>query len=242
MTDRNDTLLREVDEELRRERFEKLWKQYSNQILLAAAAVVAMVGGYKLWESRRIAAAEAAGAAIVDARLKLADNKLDDGLKALESLTKTAPAGFGALARLQTAAADLKAGKPADALAAFEALGKDGAADPLLRDYAKIQAAALRLQDADWTEMQNRLNPLAVEKAAWRANARELLGLAAMKAGKTDEARSVFQQLLGDRHTPPGVAERVQMAMARIVAEDLAKAPAAAPAKPADKPAEPPKK
>ena len=68
--------------------------------------------------------------------------------------------------------------------------------DPLLADYARLQAATLRLDSANWTEMQNRLNDLAAEGNAWRFSARELLGLAAQKAGKTQEARTQFQLLL----------------------------------------------
>lgn len=228
MVDRNDTLMREVDEELRRERFEKLWKQYGTYIFLAAAACVAMVGGYKLWEARRLEASQTAGASLVEARNLITENKTDDGLKALETLAKSGPAGVASLARLQIATADMKAGKKAEALAAFEAVAKDTSADQVLRDFSALQAAAIRLPDADWTEMQNRLNPLAGEKSPWRASARELIGYAQLKAGKPEDARNTFTLLLGDRNTPPGIAERVKIAMARIVADELAKTSAAA--------------
>lgn len=226
MVDRNDTLLREVDEELRRERFEKLWKQYSSHILVAAAVVVALVAGYKVWEGRRQQAAEAAGASYVAARQLITENKLEEAVKPLEKLATSGQSGFAALARLQLAANDAKAGRSADALKQFEALAKDSSADPLVRDFAALQAAGLRLADADWTEMQNRLNPLVGEKSPWRANARELLAYASLKAGKAEDARATLQQLLADRNTPPGVAERVRIAMARIVEDELAKVPA----------------
>lgn len=230
MVDRNDTLLREVDEELRRERFEKLWKQYSPQILLAAGVFVALVGGYKFWEFGRIKAAQSAGASYVEARELLAQNKPEDAAKVLDKLAKSGSTGFSALAQLKLASTSLKAGKSAEALAAFEALAKDESADQFLRDFAKLQAAGLRLGEADWTEMQNRLNALAAEKSVWRASAREMLGLAAMKAGKLDEARTTFQTLLGERNTPPGIAERVRIAMSRIVESELSKPATAAPA------------
>ena len=65
------------------------------------------------------------------------------------------------------------------AAAAFEAIAKESGLDPLLADYAQLQAAMLRLDSASWTEMQNRLNDLAAESNPWRFSARELLGLAA---------------------------------------------------------------
>jgi hypothetical protein len=69
--------------------------------------------------------------------------------------------------------------------------------------------------------MQNRLNDLAADGNAWRFSARELLGLAAQKAGKTDEARKYFQGLLGDRNTPPGVGERARVMMAMLTEAEL---------------------
>ncbi len=76
--------------------------------------------------------------------------------------------------------------------------------------------------------MQNRLNDLAAEGNAWRFSARELLGLAAQKAGKTQEARTQFQLLLGDRNTPPGIGERVRVMLAMLTEAELTSAPPAA--------------
>jgi hypothetical protein len=91
-----------------------------------------------------------------------------------------------------------------------------------------VQAASLRLGDADFTEMQNRLNPLAGDKSPWRTNARELLGLAAVKAGKLDEARSALSPLLADPLVPETTRERVQRVMAEIAAGEVKSTPAPA--------------
>src|SRR6478735_1639240 len=45
----NDTLLREVDEELRRDRMRKLWRQSAPFVFGAAAAVILLVAGYEGW-------------------------------------------------------------------------------------------------------------------------------------------------------------------------------------------------
>ena len=121
--------------------------------------------------------------------------------------------------------ADREAGKTAQAAAAFEAIAKESGLDPLLADYAQLQAAMLRLDSASWTEMQNWLNDLAADGNAWRFSARELLGLAAQKAGKTDEARTQFQRLLGDRNTPPSIGERARIMLAMLTEAELARRP-----------------
>ena len=232
MTDQRDSLLREVDEELRREQLLKLWEQYGTYIIAAVVLFIAGVGGYKYFEHRRALAAEAAGARMAAAARDVAQNKPADAQKVLDDLVASGPQGYALLARLRLAAADRAAGKTAEAASAYEAIGSSGA-DRLLADYARLQAATLRLDGASWTDMQNRLNDLAADGNAWRFSARELLGLAAHKAGKTEEARKYFQGLLGDRNAPPGVGERARVMMAMLTEAELtgaAAAPAPAPA------------
>ena len=226
MVDGTDTFVREVDEELRREQIQRIWARYGVVIVGAAALLLAGIGGYKYWESRKITAIEASGARFDAASRLAAEGKSDDALKEFEAIAKSSPQGYRTLARLQLAGAQIKAGKSDAALALYEALSKDTQVDALLRDFSALQAAMLRLDVADWTEMENRLTPLMVDKSPWRAMARETLGLAAYKAGKADEARKLFEQTLGDRLSPPAVAERAVLLMTLLTDAAAAKSPA----------------
>ncbi len=228
MTDQRDSLAREIDEELRREQLLKLWEQYGTYFIAGAVLIIAGIGGFKYYEHRRIQAAEAAGARFTAAAREAGQDKKAEAQKALAEVASSAPSGYSALARLRLAAADREAGKTAQAAAAFEAIAKESGLDPLLADYAQLQAAMLRLDSASWTEMQNWLNDLVAESNPWRFSARELLGLAAQKAGKTDEARTQFQRLLSDRNTPPSIGGRARVMLAMLTEAELASAAPAA--------------
>ena len=145
MADQRDSLLREVDEELRREQLLKLWEQYGTYIIAAAVLVIAGIGGYKYYEHRSALAAEAAGARMAIAARDVAQNRTAEAQKALDDIAATGPPGYAALARLRLAAADREAGKTAEAASAYEAIAKAAGTDPLLADYARLQAAMLRL-------------------------------------------------------------------------------------------------
>lgn len=221
---------KEVLEEIQREKLQKLWDQYKNYALAAAFAVVLGVGGYKWYENQRNAAAEARGNRLMSAVTLLKENKTEEAEKTLAAVAREGGAA-AALANIRLGATAAAAGKTAEALASFEAVATDRSIDPLLADYARLQTAMLKVDTADWTEMQNRLNDLATDSSPWRHSARELLGLAALRADRTDDARANFEKLLGDRTTPQGIAERARIAMATLTAAALAKAPpAAAPA------------
>ena len=221
MADERDVLAREVDEELRREQLLKLWQQYGTYVVAAVALIIAGVGGAKFYQHRSAQAAEASGARFASAAREA---QKPEGRKSLEDIAANAPAGYATLARLRLAAADRSAGKTAEAAAAYEAIAKGSGVDPLLADYARLQAAVLKLDSEPWTGMQNRLNGLTADSNAWRFSARELLGLAAYKAGKTQEARQEFEKLLGDNDVPPSIAERTRVMMAMLTEKELAAA------------------
>jgi hypothetical protein len=243
MVDKNDNsddpLMREVNEELRREQMEKLWQKYQNVILGGAALVIATVGGYKWLEARNLSAIDKSGAAFNAAQSLVSQGKTDEATKALEALATSSSGGYAALARLQTAANHVKAGKTDDAAAVYDTLAKDSAVDPTFQGYAQMQSALLRLDKADFTEMQNRLTPLLGDTSPWRFNARELLGLSAQKAGKPDEAKKILEPLIGDLQAPRSIVERAKMVLGNIVAAELGQQAGSAtkPAEPAVTPA-----
>ncbi len=229
---KNEAFDKEVDEELQREQLSQLWERYSGYILAGAVALVLGVGAYKLVESRRQSAAEAQGAAYIAGIKQLTSGKVDEGAAALAAVGKSG-SGFGSIARLRLAAADAATGKTAEAVAKYEAFAKDGSVDPVLADFARLQTAMLTIDTAGWDEMQGKLTPLASDSNAWRFSAKELLGMAALKAGQTEAARTQFEKLVGDPSVPAGIAERARIMMGSIVAADLAaKGTLAAPATP----------
>lgn len=222
-TDRNDTFLREVDEELRREQLQKLWNQYGIYAIGVAALIVLGVGGSQWWKARQTAAREAAGGRFELAQTLTADGKVDDARAVYTVLAKGSTAGYQTLALFQLAAADARAGKLDAAVAGYEAIAKDPGTDPILRDLATLHAAKLRLDTADWTEMENRLSPVLAETSPWRGMARETLGLAAYKAGKTDEARKAFEALLGDKAAPSSAGERAMLMLSLLTDAEASK-------------------
>jgi hypothetical protein len=212
-----DQIFREVDEELRKERFEQLWKEYGTYVAAAAVAIVLAVGGWKLTEYLQAKRTFEAGAKFNAAMLLLEGKKPEDAEKALRDLGLNAPGGYPALARMRVAAIEQADGRVDAAAKAYDAIAADGKTDTLLRGLASIKAAMLRIDTAGWTEMQNRLTPLKDVKGPWELSARELLGLAAWKSGKLAEAEAEYLALIGNRDLSPGMRQRVEMMLALVV-------------------------
>lgn len=240
MANNDDTLIREVEEELRRERMQEIWNRYGTYVLLGAVGIVAAVGGGRLYQDSRAAAAAAAGTAFEKAVTLVEKSKPDEARAAFEDIARNGPPGYAALARLQLAAAYTKAGDKAKAAETYAALADDKRADGTLRSLAALHLSMSKVGDGAFTEVENRLNDLAADTSPWKSNARELIAVAQLKAGKVDKARAELEQILADQAAAPSVRERAQILLAEIVAADLvrmapdaASGAAAAPAAPA---------
>jgi len=216
MTDR-DSFLREVDGAVRQDQYKKLWDNYGVYALAGLLLIVAAVAAYKGWSYWQERQAQEAGAKFSEA-LTL-EGGTDDA-KAhdlLASLAAQGPEGYRVLARFQLAAAEAKAGDLGKAVADYDALASDAGADQILQGHAALQAAALRLDKADYAEMDRRLKGLIDSNGAWRFSARELLGLSAYRLNDMREAERQFSALIGDEDTPPNLRERADMMLALIV-------------------------
>ena len=145
-----------------------------------------------------------------------------DAAKAKEVFTALAddgPKGYRVLSRFQLAAAAAQCGRNGDkAVADYDALaGRCRASTTSCRGHATMQAATLRLDKADYAEMEQRLKALIDSDSAWSFSARELLGLSAYRTNDMREAEKQFSTLLADQGTPPNLRERADMMLALIV-------------------------
>ena len=214
MSDRD--FFREVDEAVRQDRYKALFDKYGIYALVGTALIVAGVAGFKGWTYWQESNAQAAGTEFSNA-LALEDN--GDAAKAQEALSALAekgPAGYRVLSRFQLALIDAQAGDNDKAVAIYDALATDADTDSILKGLTTIQAATLRLDTADYAEMERRLKGLIDQGSPWKYSAQELLGLSAYRLNNMLESEKQFSALLADQGTPSNLRERADMMLALI--------------------------
>lgn len=211
-------IFHEVDEEVRRERLEKLWERYSIYIIGLAVLIVVGIGawrGYEYWEAKNAATAGAA----FEAALSLSEQgKHAEADAAFAKIAAEAPPGYRTLARLR-AAAELAQTKPADAVKAYDAMTADASLGSTLQDLAAVRAGMLTLDSAPLSDMQRRLDAVAEPGHAFRHSARELLALSAWRNHDFTAARRYIDMIANDGETPPGTRARAEVLSALIAAD-----------------------
>jgi hypothetical protein len=215
MSDRD--FFREVDEAVRQDRYKELWDHYGLYALAVAVLIVAGVAGFKGWSYWREHQAQEAGTEFSQALAALDGGEAAKARETLDSLAATGPRGYRVLARFQLANAEAQAGNIDKAVADYDALATDADTDTILKGLATIQAATLRLDTADFAEMERRLKGLIDQGSPWRYSARELLGLSAYRLNNMPEAEKQFSALIADQGTPSNLRERADLMLALIV-------------------------
>ncbi len=210
-------IFHEVDEEVRRERLQKLWDRYGIYLIALAVLFVAGVAawrGYEWWQAKKAATA---GAAFESALSLSEEGKHAEAEAVLAKVAAEAPAGYRILARLR-AAAELAQVKPADAVKAYDELAVDNSLGPTLRDLAAVRAGMLVVDSASLADMQRRLDPLSQPGRTFRHIARELLALSAWRNHDFTAARRYVDMIATDAESPPGSRARAEVLSALIAA------------------------
>ena len=94
----------EVEEELRKERYQEIFRKWGPWVLGAAVAVIAGVAGYQWYSAAQTRSAEAAGARMLEAVETYADGEIATAQAHLETLAADSPRGYQTLALMQQAA------------------------------------------------------------------------------------------------------------------------------------------
>jgi hypothetical protein len=206
-------IFHEVDEEVRREQLKKLWDRYGNYVAAAAVLAVLAVGGwrgYSWWEAKK--AAES-GAAFESAITLAEAGKHSEAEAAFGKIASDGTAGYRKLAGMREAA-ELAQTDAKAALAAYDKLAADSGIGPVLRDLAALRAGAILIDTGAFAEARTRIEPLTANDRTFRHTARELLVLAAWRAGDMTAAKGWIDMIMTDLQTPPATRSRVEMLVA----------------------------
>lgn len=213
-----DGLLREIDEDLRRERYALLWKRYGWVVITLVVAVVLGVAGYEAWRGYQQRLYTQSGERF-SAAATLAEVDPASAAGAFRQLAEDAPHGYRILARLREAALYLEQKDPAAAVPVYETLaGK--AEDVLYSDLALILKTMAEMQTAvtpaTAAALAETLSPLMAPDRPWHYTAREISAHLALRTGETERARELLTELAADAQAPEGIRTRAASMLAEI--------------------------
>lgn len=204
----DDSFFREVEEEIRQDRARAIWQKYGYWIIAGAVAIVLGTLAFTLYQNWTESRANASGDAFLHALTLAGEGRVDEARAALETLEQEGYGSYPVLARLRIATLHEQTGEYDEAVAEFDAVAADSAMDAAVRDLARLRAGYILVDHGDRAAVAERVEVLAGDGNPLRHSAREALGLSAWKAGATEDAARLFQQIIDDPAAPRGIRER----------------------------------
>jgi hypothetical protein len=221
-------IFKEVEEDIRRDYYKRLWDRFGPYVLGAAVLIVAVTAGYRGWEYWRDRQAQATGDRFSTALQLSADGKHDDAIAAFQAIAKDGSGSYPILAQFRIATEKSLAGDKTGAVAAFDTIAADKSVGTDVQTMARLRAALLLADTASLGDLEARIGDLASTGNIWRGSAREVLGLAAWRTGDFAAARKYFEDIVNDQESANDLRQRSQLMLTLIRARLGEAAPATA--------------
>ena len=203
----DQSFLKEVDENLRRDQMRDFGKRYGKWLIAAVVLFLAAVGGWLYWQDRQreqsAEQSEELSAIFVD----IGSNRLPNAKARLQALEGSGNPMVRASALLTRAAIALEENDRATALARYKTLSS-GDFPETYRNLGLVRATALEFDSIKPEEVVARMQPLAKAGEPWFGAAGELTAMAYLKQGQTQAAARMFAQIAGDSSAPGTLRSR----------------------------------
>ena len=204
-------IFREVEEDVRRERFEKLWKAYGSYAIAALMLLFAGIAGWQVWQRHELQERQKLSDSFIAAQ-RISNPQAAAG--AFVDLARTAPKGYALVAKLSQAGAMFASGQRAGAIDIYKQIAKDDSGP--IGSVARLRAAWALADSASRAELADLLKPLDQPGNAWRQNAREVLAYADYRSMDTKSALTKYSALALDPESSDGLRARAK-AMASFI-------------------------
>lgn len=203
----NESFLREVDENLRRDRMRDFAKRYGTWLIAGIVLFLAAIGGWIYWQERQKQQAAAQSEELSAIFTDIASNRMANAKPRLQALETSDNAVVRASALLTQAAVALQANDRRTAIAKYRSLA-DGDAPEVYRQLGLVRATALEFDSLNPDEVIARMQPLAKAGEPWFGTAGELTAMAYLKKGQKQPAARLFASIAGDPSVPESLRSR----------------------------------
>lgn len=238
----DDSFIREVDEEYRRDQLTTLWSRWGRWLVIGVVLLLAALGGFLWWRAEQVRSAGVDGEDFARAQAKLETGNTPEATPILERLAGTS-GGYATLAKLTQASNAIQAGDNARATKIYDAIAADTKLPPSFRELALVRSTRLNFDALPPATVIARLKDLSVPGNPWFGVAGEMTAIAQLKAGQPALAGTLLANIAADPKLPPTLRGRAQQLAGSLGADiktsvgtppavEAAPAPAPTPATP----------
>jgi hypothetical protein len=206
--DISETFLREVDENLRRDRMRDFAKRYGTWLIAAVVLFLAASGGWIYWQHYQQQRSERQVEQLAQVYKDIGTGSTTGAAQQLDTLSNSGRKAVGASAKFVRAALALQQNDLKGATTRYRELAADDSLPQPYRDIALIRQTALEFDQIPPQEVISRLAPLAKPGTPLFGTAGEMTAMAMIKQGNKAEAGRLLAAIAKDKSVPEPIRDR----------------------------------
>jgi hypothetical protein len=240
MAEKYDEFIEDIQNDIRQENIEKLWKKYGTIVVSTATLMLAASTGWMIYSNNRENALVVTSDKFIKASNLAASKNVTSAIGVFESIQKDGFPTYSALSHIAEAKALSEKGgadfKKAQTI--LQNLSKDNTADVVFRDYAALTYVKNEIDLLNLTvendgplqadvkaKLENlvmKLDQISGEDAPWALGALDLKGLILLNLKEFSKASEVYIKILQTPHCPRGLLTRADL-MSQYILRKTAK-------------------
>ncbi len=198
-------ILKEIQSELKEEKFEKLIIQHGSKLVLIAVLAVVVTFFYSFYKKQSAISSMEAGSVFYKA---IKSNKIED----FEKVYKKENSGFSALSSMQIAGIQYSKENYDEAKKALLKIIDDKESDKTLVELSKLNLSYIFISEKDYINSEKILKTLT-DNSAFKNSARELLATIFINQNKKAEAKILLNNIINDELASNTQKQRANIAL-----------------------------
>ncbi len=200
-------ILRQIDEDLRKERLSNLWKKYGIYSTLFVIIIILIVIGYQVIVSMN----QANNEKLLEKYINATNSEtINQQLSLFEELTYSNNNFLSSLAKLRTLNLQIENGSSEIALVELEKLIKNKNNDQIISDLATYLYLLSKIDEISENQFMSYLNEDKIRNSKFNLLFTELILIKKALDGKVDESKKGFQKLINLSETPIDIKTRAK--------------------------------
>ena len=204
----SEEFIREVDEELKEEKYARLWKKFGPYVIGLAFSIILVTVGFVLWKNYVNSSQQSLGDDFSAAVELVQENDIDAALVALDKVSESSSDGYVTLAKLKKAALLIEKEEIKKGLEIYLDLEKS-AVNKSFRDIATL-FYVLNSMDTNPPQLLMKKIDSLIDNSSWSSSALELQAFLFLKMNDVESAQKTFKEIVDKKSIPSSLKRRSQ--------------------------------
>lgn len=200
-------ILRQVDEDLRKEKISNLWNKYGIYSILLIAIIVAMVIGFQL----QVSFDKSKNEKLVESYISATNvENINKQISLFNDIVGSKNNYLSGLADLKISNLQLKKGDIEKSLFSLQRIIDNTSYDPILRNLATYLLSLKKINDLSEDELINFLNESSIQNSKYKFLFKELIAIKKLIIGENEGSIILFNELINLPDAPIDIKLRAE--------------------------------